>query len=231
MSRVGIITGMIVEAAHVHAAAESLPQAARPLVAAVGGSPCRARRAALDFADRGVDALISFGVAGGLEPGLRPGDIVFADTVCRPDGLVISLASGWREAAVHEIGAAVRVRSGSIVCCDAAITTVRAKAALHDRTGALAVDMESHGVAAAAAERGLPVLAVRAVADPAERAVPGSALAGLGPDGRRRPIAVLCALVRNPSEIAGLMRIARDSGKALESLKAIAPVLVRVTPD
>jgi len=47
-----------------------------------------------------------------------------------------------------------------------------AKRALYLKTGALAVDMESHIVAGVAAAHGLPVAAIRVITDPALRAVP-----------------------------------------------------------
>ena len=82
--------------------------------------------------------------------------------------------------------------------------------------------MESHAVAAAAARAGVPFIAVRAIADPAERAIPTSALAGLAPDGSTRPIAVVARLALRPWQIAGVIRLAADSAAALAALRGVA---------
>jgi len=60
-----------------------------------------------------------------------------------------------------------------------------AKAALHARSGAVAVDLEARSVAGAASRAGLPFLVIRAIADPAEHDLPPAASARLKPDGRR----------------------------------------------
>ena len=59
------------------------------------------------------------------------------------------------------------------------IATEDDKARAWRDTGALAVDMESHVVAHVAARHRLPMVAIRVVTDPAERALPPSALAGV----------------------------------------------------
>jgi hypothetical protein len=84
--------------------------------------------------------------------------------------------------------------------------------------------MESHGVGAAAAAAGLPFIVVRAVADPARRALPPAALAGIGQDGRRRPLAVLLRLALRPLDIGDVLRLAGDSRAALRSLGRVASV-------
>jgi hypothetical protein len=78
--------------------------------------------------------------------------------------------------------------------------------------------MESHVVAAVAREHGLPLLVLRAIADPADRAIPGPALAGLGPDGDARPLAVALRLLAAPWTLPALLRLAADSQAGLSAL-------------
>jgi adenosylhomocysteine nucleosidase len=80
------------------------------------------------------------------------------------------------------------------------------------------VDMESHVVAAVAAAAGLPFLVIRAIADPAGRALPAAALAGLSPDGGTRPWTVLLALARSPGQLIALIRLAGDSAAGIAAL-------------
>ena len=63
-----------------------------------------------------------------------------------------------------------------------AVSSVAEKRSLHQRTGASTVDMESASVGAKAAEANIPFIVIRAAADPAERALPQSALVGLAPN-------------------------------------------------
>jgi len=211
----GFVTGMAVEAACIDAASRALQRPSR--IHVTGGVAGSAADGARRHVAAGVRALVSFGLAGGLDPALAPGDLVAGTFVWRGDGAPIDTA-----ALESEIG----VIAGGIAGVDDPVVSVAGKAALHAETGAVAVDMESHAVAAAAAAAGLPVFVLRAIADPAARTVPKAALAGLGPDGRRRPLAVLAKLLANPAETAAVIRLARDGGAALRGLARAAPVIL-----
>ncbi len=86
------------------------------------------------------------------------------------------------------------------------------------QTGAIAVDMESHVVARAAAQHGVPFAAIRVMVDPVERTIPRSALAGSRPDGTIDPLAVMRSLVRYPRDLLGLMRMSFDARAARATL-------------
>ncbi len=95
--------------------------------------------------------------------------------------------------------------------------------ALHARTGAVAVDLESAVVALAAAEAGLPFLVLRAIADPAERGLPAAARIRLKPDGAPDLGKILASLLVGPGQIGALIRLADDTRRALRTLsRAIA---------
>jgi hypothetical protein len=89
---------------------------------------------------------------------------------------------------------------------------------LFHETGAVAVDMESHTAARVAVRHGLPFVALRAIADPASRHVPASAIAGLRPDGRTDVTAVLGSLLRHPGDLPALIHVARDTAMARSAL-------------
>ncbi len=69
----------------------------------------------------------------------------------------------------------------------------------------------------------MPFVAIRAIGDPATRAIPRAALAGLGPDGRTRALPVIAALMRKPGDFRAIWRLAQDTNKALGALKKIGP--------
>lgn len=225
MSGLGFVTGMKAEAACLGRAFGRCAGAGLPRVACAGGDGERARLAALDLVAAGAEALISFGVAGGLDPALASGRIVLADAVVPPAGGRFATDGAWRARLGERLEGDLTPVVGAIAGSTEAVVSPADKAALGLATGALAVDMESHGVATAAAAAGVPLLVVRAIADPADRAVPPELLAGLSPDGGRRPLAALAALARRPGRTAAAMHLARDSARALASLRRLAAAL------
>jgi len=227
VSPLGLITGMKSEAALLYAAAQDGSDPVCPMIAVTGGDPLRAETAAREFATAGAAGLISFGIAGGLDPALEPGDLILAEGVRLPDEDVISTQASWRTAFA---AAAAGTADGMIYGSDLAVSRTDDKARLFTDYGVRAVDMESHGVARAAREAGLPFLIVRAIADPADRTIPPAALAGLGPDGEQRPFAVMLAMLRNPAQVPALIQLARDAKTALRRLAAAAPSVVNSAP-
>ena len=215
------------EAALLYAAAQDGSDPVCPMIAVTGGDPLRAETAAREFATAGAAGLISFGIAGGLDPALEPGDLILAEGVRLPDEDVISTQASWRTAFA---AAAAGTADGMIYGSDLAVSRTDDKARLFTDYGVRAVDMESHGVARAAREAGSPFLIVRAIADPADRTIPPAALAGLGPDGEQRPFAVMQAILRNPAQVPALIQLARDAKTAMRRLAAAAPSVVNSAP-
>jgi adenosylhomocysteine nucleosidase len=217
--RLGIVTGLVREAACLKVGARRLPPKGRPLIFAAAGEAGAAEDAARQMIAEGATGLVSFGIAGGLDPSLGPGVVVIADRVIAPDGASYPCHDPWVARLMQADGS---FDSGAVMGSDVAVMTAARKAALYRSHGALAVDMESHAVARAAKAAGVPFIAVRAVGDPAGRSVPRSALAGLSPDGRTHALPVLRALIKNPRDIPAIYRLARDTNTALAALKRVA---------
>src|SRR5262245_5889420 len=95
----------------------------------------------------GCGGLISFGVAGGLAPSLKPGSCVIASSILH-EGDAQATDARWAQRLTRLIPGSAH---GAIVGVSEPIAHSEAKRDLHQRTGALAVDMESHIVARAAA--------------------------------------------------------------------------------
>ena len=213
-----IVTGLVQEAGI----------AAGPGMAVICSSSSPAQlRALLTVVDpESIRGVISFGVAGGLDPSLRSGDVVVATEVLAGDArwaaglslnedLISKLTSGRR-----------RVVRGCLAGAEEVILGLSCKAALHSETGAAAVDMESHIAAAYAAEAGLPFAALRVISDPAHRALPALARAAIKPNGQIDVAAVLRGLVRNPAAVRGLVSTGLDFNRALRSLRGCRDYLL-----
>ena len=219
MPRVGLIAGLKSELDAMQGAWAPDTQ-----VFAAGGGPDRAAAAAARMARNGAEILVSIGLAGGLDPALRTGDLVVASTLVTPGEIAYraDTAHEWRETLADAMRGELRCVIAPIVGSDTAIVSAQAKADLFRATQAVAVDMESHGVARAAAEAGVPFIALRVVADEAHRAIPWSAMAGMAPDGSVRPAAVVLRLLLRLWEVPALIRLARDSREAHAALGRVA---------
>jgi len=176
-----------------------------------GGTPAGAARVAGILADEGASALISFGLAGGLDPELRAGCLLIPRRVVARDAAWLC-DSGL----LGQLGGAT---ADSLLAGDAIAATSARKAALWRETGASGIDLESGAVAAEAARRGLPFAAVRAVCDPAWRDLPPAALLALDQAGSIGLLRVVRSLLGNPAQLPALLALAADAGRARSALR------------
>lgn len=205
--RLGIVTGMVSEA--------RLLKGVECAVISGGGDVEATRRKIDSLIAGGATHLVSFGIAGALDPSLQPGDLLLATQVVMPDGAVVETDATWREQIAAKIDSA---RLASIAGASAAVATAVAKASLFRSSGAAAIDMESHHVATAAQHHKLPFIVIRAIADTAVDELPPAALVGLNKEGRPAIGAVLLSLIRNPFQLPALLRLAGRSNIALKAL-------------
>lgn len=202
-SRIGVVVGLAAEA-----------RIARQLGLAVmigGGTPAGAHAAARRLIDAGATGLISFGLAGGLDPTLRPGDIVVPTAV-----ITIGGCFATDPALSRELGGMTRhtVMGGAAIVADA-----DSKRRLRQDSGAAAVDLESGAVAAIATAQGLPFGVLRAICDPAERTLPAAALVALNQHGAIGVLRVLASVAANPRQLGTLLKLAGDAAKAKRALQ------------
>ncbi|SNT36038.1 hopanoid-associated phosphorylase [Tardiphaga sp. OK246] len=181
--------------------------------------PVQLRSLLADFDPATIRGVISFGVAGGLDPDLKSGAVVVATEV-------VAGNSRWSASEVLSdeliAGAGVgrqKVFRGGLVGVEKVVTGQAGKAALRSEFGAAAVDMESHIAAEFAAMAGLPFAALRVVSDPAHRALPEIATTAIKPNGDVDLRKVLRGIARNPLVIRALVSTGRDFNRALRSLR------------
>jgi adenosylhomocysteine nucleosidase len=202
----GIVTGM---------ASEARIFGADALTISTGGDPGATRAGIAQLIARGADRLVSFGIAGALDPGSKPGDLIIASAVQTTDGVRVPVDQKWLvQLSTHLSGA----RVADVVGRTQIAATAESKAMLHRDTGAACVDQESHWVADAAHANRLPFIVIRAIADRAGDNLPPAVLVGLDAQGNPRTGAVIGALLRNPVQLPGLIRIALQTNRALRSL-------------
>jgi adenosylhomocysteine nucleosidase len=149
------------------------------------------------FSVRGV---ISFGVAGGLDPALKSGDVVVATEVMAGNSRWLA-ASALSDELITGAGLGrQRVTRGGL----AGVEQVVAGQAI---------------AAAYAANASLPFAALRVISDPATRALPALAANAIKANGDIDLRKVLRGVARNPLTIRALYATGRDFNRALRSLR------------
>ena len=195
-----------------------------PLVEVSGIGARRARDASRLLVDRGASALVSWGVAGGLDPELSAGTVVLPDAVIRGDGQRVEVDLEWRDRLVDRILGQINLSTAPVLTVDRPLASPGEKSEAHQRTGAGAVDMESAAVASVAAGAGVPFITVRVVVDTADMGLPASATSLCDESGWLNLGSAL-RLVFRPGDWAGLAALARANaaaGRAMRTVWAMA---------
>lgn len=186
------------------------------MVIAGGGDAARLERE-LDAFAGSVSAILSSGLAGALDPSLQVGDVVI--------GPIAPARRGGEGFSRLLMRATPESHTGPIIGSDIPLATAVDKAALFAKTGALAVDMESHIAARVADRHGLPFAALRVISDAADATLPPAALAGMRPDGGIAIGAILASLLQNPVQLPALIRTGRNAESAFRTLSRLHDML------
>jgi adenosylhomocysteine nucleosidase len=156
-----------------------------------------------------IDAIVSTGYCGALDPELRLGAVVVGTRI-------LSGSLEFPAATPLDAGAA---HHGAVACEDRVIQTAEQKRALREQTGAAAVDMESHALAAEAALMDAPFYCVRAVTDTATEDLRFDFNAVRDAEGRIRRDRIVASAMRRPlAHVPELIRLAKRSRRASEQL-------------
>ncbi len=234
MVRAGFVTGLAVEARVLRRNLAPSDPENDLLVACAGADSGRAERAAQALLEAGAGALVSYGIAGGLDPALRAGGVVLAEAVCLPGGEALPTDTAWRQRLLG-LASGHPLAGGTLAGSDRALASLAEKRRLFDSSGAVAVDMESHAVAEVARAAGVPFLVLRAVADSADRPLPRAVRGSIAASGQARPAVVLARLAARPWELPALLDLRRDSALALKALagltRVLAPALAGYSSD
>jgi adenosylhomocysteine nucleosidase len=149
--------------------------------------------------------VLTCGFAGGLDPRLAIGDVVFTTD------------NANLRAKLNEAGA----RRATFHCATRVAVTVAEKAELRRTTGAEAVEMESEAIQAICRERGIPCATVRAISDTANDDLPVDFNQLAKPDLNLSYSKLASALARSPGKIPALLRLQKNCHLAGERLAAV----------
>ena len=221
MSKLGIVTGMEFEADILRASAKALSAEGRLVIVCRGMGRKAAAAAAEAAAGKGAAALMSFGVAGGLDPALTAGSVVLATEI--RDGTSTLFADAvWTARLLKAFAGHVEAIHAPLLHARGVVATPAAKAEAFGATGAAATDMESYGLAEAAIKLSLPFVSLRVIADGAEDRIPTVAIAAASADGRINVMKSVLGALTHPMQIPDLIRLGSRTNVARKTMLRLA---------
>ena len=153
------------------------------------------------------DVAILAGLGGALDPAMSVGDVLVDDRdACLPP------AFACHRGRIHTAGEVV--------------SSAEQKRSLRAATTASVVDMEQSLARAWLAERGVPLVGIRAVSDAAADAVDPIVSRIVDDIGRPKAWATAAALLRQPRHVGALRRLGRDARIALAALGPVVECAV-----
>ena len=183
------------------------------------------------------DLVLTCGFAGGLNPDLKLGEVVFEFFSGSSRGNEAQTQIGNRKSEIgneleprylgcYEKLLAAGAKPAIFFCADRVATTVAEKKKSHSETGADAVEMESAAIHAVCAEKHIPCVTVRVISDTANEDLPLDFNALAKPDKNLDFGKLAWAIAKSPGKIGALMELRKKTKFAAERL---AGVLAKIT--
>ncbi len=186
-----------------------------------GIGPLAARLAAESLIDGGASALLSWGSAGGLAYGLKPGSLILPQKILSPDQTTFTVDAEWHERLRVRLNNHIEFDTGPLFQSSSVLKSPSEKKKLNEQYGAVAADMESASVARVASMARIPFIAMRAITDTADMVVPKSALAATEADGRLSLLGLFISLAHHPRELYSMYRLGRNFFAARRTLTTV----------
>lgn len=154
--------------------------------------------------------VLTCGFAGGLNPDLKVGDVVF-----EPAG------PAAHDQKMTEALLNAGAKPAKFFCADRIATTVAEKKALREQTGADAVEMESAAIHAVCAEKGIPCVTVRVISDTAHENLPLDFNALAKPDKSLHFGKLALAIAKSPGKVPQLLGLQKKTRLAAQRLAEV----------
>ena len=167
------------------------------------------------LATNSPQTVFTCGFAGGLNPGLKLGEVVFEP-------------GSQSEPALPNLErlTAAGAKPVKFFCADRIATTITEKKRLRDETGADAVEMESAAIHAVCRERRIACITVRVILDQADENLPLDFNALARPDQSLDFGKLMLALAKSPRKIGALLALQKKTSFAAKQMAAVlVPVI------
>jgi len=222
--RVGVIAALYGEAVSFSHRSCSFFDTHELIVKVSGPGYENATYAAQELLAGGTEILVSWGLAGGLDPNMMASQLVVGTHVISANGdrLKSDDLIGNR---LMDLLSDLRPIRGPIYTSTYPVSSAAEKSKLHSTHAAIAVDMESAAIAHVAREANAKFAAIRCIIDPSGFDLPPATEKGVGSNGRLNTMLILGHLLKHPWEIGQLIRLANWYRAALRKLDQTARLL------
>lgn len=184
-----------------------------------------ANQAAEKLIDLNINALISWGVAGALDPTLESGDLIIANSIISGNKNNQATAKWQKELLAFFTGRVQKALNADIYSSSEICSTIEDKKILFGKTNAIAVDMESAAITETAINNNLDFAVIRSIADKADMAIPEAVLKYTDNQGNPDILKFIGSCLSKPGQIKELLTLAKCYKKALNTLNYIAEAL------
>ena len=196
-----------------------------------GIGPRRTRETLKQFTDVPFSLVVSAGCAGALIAGLTPGQLILAPEVRMQSGVqkdkydCFSVdACLLAQARVAAVQTAIPIAEGPLFTHNSVLFTSEEKLQHGQKSGALAVEMESGIHAAFAQARQLPFLALRVILDPVDMRLP--AVANFTTlDGKVRSLRAAAYVATHPHQLPVLLALKRSQTIVAQTISRLCTAL------
>jgi len=189
-----------------------------------GMGSTRARKAAehLIFGHRPY-WVIHPGFCGGLDASLKAADVILPSELVTADGELVEIA-------IRPELLPQGIVTGRLLTLDHIVRKPDEKQEWHERTGAIAVDMESYAVAELCRSMNLRWVGLRVVTDELSDELPPEILTITGPTGAFRLGATIGALWARPSAVKDLLKLRESAYNASDRIAHYVGHLIDALP-
>jgi len=172
-----------------------------------------------------VDGLISWGIAGAISNSINSGDMVIARSVINHRN-IYSTSHEWQKKIIsHFKDSSYKIFDGDVVSTEKICASFEEKMKLFRKTKALAIDMESVGIAEIAMASNLDFIIIRAIADNADSNIPEAVIKNIDNFGRINIGRFLASCLFHPAQIYEIILLAKSYKKSLAALTNISTEL------
>ena len=169
---------------------------------------------------KGVKGLISWGCAGALVPNLASGTLLFPEKIITATGETLNVSENW----LTHVKKNLPIVHRSVILVESLhlIESPEAKHQLHEKTQAVAVDMESAAIVQAAQTAGLDSLVIRTISDSVNIQLPSIISKSMNINGEVERDKLLRLLLTHPQQLPALIKVGFHFQAAKNKLKAVS---------
>jgi len=182
------------------------------------------------LATNSPELVLTCGFAGGLNPDLKLGEVIFEIVPRSSRGDEAQTESGEKLEPTHvgcyEQLIAAGAKPATFFCADRIATTIAEKKKLRAETGADAVEMESAAIHDVCRDRGIPCATVRVISDTANEDLPLDFNALAKPDLSLDYGKLALVILKSPGKIGALLKLQKKTRFAAEQLASVLERIV-----